>query len=197
VDQDGVATAAQPVLNSTPTMAAKKTPHKQSKSDFIRAQPGALSAAEVVAKAKEAGVTIDPALVYKVRGRASARTTKKPKKLSSSTQPASKKPASKADFVRAHRELSPQQIVEKARASSIKLDVGYVYNVRGSDKVAAKKRGDARVATARSSTNVPRPIITTSRVEDLLKAVAAELGLGSAIEILLGERARVRAVIGG
>jgi hypothetical protein len=34
-------------------------------------------------------------------------------------------------------------------------------------------------------------------VEDLLRAAAAELGLGRAMEILEGERARVRAVLGG
>jgi hypothetical protein len=38
---------------------------------------------------------------------------------------------------------------------------------------------------------------TASSIEDLLKAVAAELGLGMAMEILQGERARVRMVMGG
>jgi hypothetical protein len=185
------------VLNSALIMAAKKTTQKQSKSDFIRAQPVTLSASDVVTKAKEAGVKIDPALVYKVRGRAAAGASKKPKKASPLANGTSKKPASKADFVRAHRDLSPREIVAKAKAGGIKLDVGYVYNVRGSDKVAAKKKIDARVVTARTGAGIPRPIVTSSRVEDLLKAVAAELGLGSAIEILLGERARVRAVIGG
>jgi hypothetical protein len=33
--------------------------------------------------------------------------------------------------------------------------------------------------------------------EPLLRAVAAELGLGRAVEILQGERARVRAVLRG
>ena len=38
---------------------------------------------------------------------------------------------------------------------------------------------------------------TTSPAEEVPKAVAAELGLGRAMEILEGERARVRAVMGG
>ena len=42
-----------------------------------------------------------------------------------------------------------------------------------------------------------RPIATTPKAEDLLKALGAEIGLGRAMEILAGERARVRAVIGG
>ncbi len=46
---------------------AKKTPKKQSKSDFVRVQPATLSAADVLAKAKAAGLKITPQLVYKVR----------------------------------------------------------------------------------------------------------------------------------
>jgi hypothetical protein len=44
---------------------------------------------------------------------------------------------------------------------------------------------------------VPRPITSTRSAEDLLKAVAAEIGLGRAIEQLQGERARVRAILRG
>jgi hypothetical protein len=44
---------------------------------------------------------------------------------------------------------------------------------------------------------VPRPITTTSSAEDLLKAVGAEIGLGRAIELLLGERARVHSILRG
>jgi hypothetical protein len=49
---------------SAPTNGAGR-----SKSDFIRAQSASLTAAEVVAKAKAAGIKLDPFLVYKVRGR--------------------------------------------------------------------------------------------------------------------------------
>jgi hypothetical protein len=69
---------------------------------------------------------------------------------------------------------------------------------RGYD--AAKKRvtkQGARATTPRKGAGVPRPVATVSKAEDLLKAVAAEIGLGRAMEILVGERARVRAVIGG
>jgi hypothetical protein len=38
---------------------------------------------------------------------------------------------------------------------------------------------------------------SASSVDDLLRAVAAELGLGRAVEILAGERARIRAVLRG
>jgi len=175
-------------------MAAKKTNSTKTvnKSAFIRSQPATLSAAEVVAKAKAAGVTVRPGLVYEVR-----RTAKATKGVTKKTPTATKKAASdstakmsKADFVRARRHLSPNEIVEDARAAGLKFAVQYVYNVRRQDLRAGKeKRGEARGATA--------PSAAASSAENLLKAVAAEIGLGRAVEILAGERARVRAVIRG
>ncbi|MGO9836327.1 MAG: hypothetical protein ACLP1X_19160 [Polyangiaceae bacterium] len=173
-------------------MAAKKTP--LSKSDFIRSQPTTLSAAEVVAKAKAQGIRLDPVLVYKVRGRANA------KKGVVKASPAPKSPASsvsKAAFVRAHASLSPKEIVAKAKTEGVKFDVGYVYNIRGYDKSMAKKRRPVKARAPRTGASVPRPVSTPSSTETLLKAVASEIGLGRAMEILAGERARVRAVIGG
>ena len=58
-----------------------------------------------------------------------------------------------------------------------------------------KKRAAAKVTSTPTSTNGAGPSVN-SNAETLLKAVAAEIGLGNAIEILLGERARVTAVIG-
>jgi hypothetical protein len=59
--------------------------------------------------------------------------------------------------------------------------------------VAAKKGASQPIATngSRSSSTLG------AKAENVLKAVAAELGLGRAMEILAGERARVRAVIEG
>ena len=50
------------------------------KSEFIRNHPN-LSAGEVVAKAKEEGLTIDATLVYKVRGREAAKGKANPKRV--------------------------------------------------------------------------------------------------------------------
>jgi hypothetical protein len=58
-------------------------------------------------------------------------------------------------------------------------------------------RTAARRSTERTAPPVARAIATTTKVEALLKAVAAEIGLGRAIELLEGERARVRAVLRG
>jgi hypothetical protein len=213
-------------------MAAKKTPPAQSKSAFIRAQPAAMSAADVVAQARAAGITLRPELVYEVRRVARARTASGAKGASgakrnakqSKSGPAKtaearsslgkatpRKAMSKAEFVRAHANASPKEITEKAAAVGITLGTRYIYNVRGSDRAAARKKttarppkaawsnvsGEARSGFPRKGMAVPRPIATASRAEDLLKALGAEVGLAKAIEILSGERARVKAVLGG
>src|SRR5580658_4316288 len=168
-----------------PKTSSKKT--TGSKSDFIRAQPANLSAAEVVAKAKAEGIKLDRVLVYKVRIRAKGGATAKkasgPKKGGTS----------KAAFVRSLPSDTPaKEVVAKAKALGLALSVNYVYNIRGAAKTAAKNR---RVAV-RAGAGVPRPIAGAPGAESLLKAVAAEVGLAKAIDILAGERARVRAVLG-
>lgn len=182
-------------------MAAKKTTKKQSKSAFIRSQSAKLSAAEVVAKGKAAGIKFSSQLVYNVRG--GSKTKKGTATKTSTAKPVatvtSKSKVSKSDFVRARAHLSPKEIVEDAKAAGLKLDVTYVYGVRGYDKKAGRKemRTAARRSTARTPLPIARPISTTSKAEDLLRAVAAEVGLGRAIELLEGERARVHSIMRG
>jgi hypothetical protein len=142
---------------SKPAASPTSKSNPPSKSDFIREQPATLSAAEVVAKAKAAGIKLDSFLVYKVRSRAGAKAKKKVAAKKTSTSPAvavSKKP--------------------------VKRRTGFV----GAPK-ASRSTAPAVLSA------------TMSSAEDLLRAVAAELGLGRAVEILEGERARVRTVIGG
>ena len=151
--QDDVAHSVVFVMDSASNMAAKKTSTKTpSKSDFIRNQPTSLSAAEVVAKAKAAGIKFSSQLVYNVRGgsKAANGSRKKAAKIVPSKSP---------------------------------------------PKVSKAKK--ARTPRARKAPAVPRSVATTPSAENLLRAVAAEVGLGRAVEILQGERARVRAVIGG
>lgn len=184
---------------------AKKT--TLSKSDFIREQPATMPVAEVVAKGNALGIKFSSQLVYYVRGLAKKKPTKA---VAPATKPAVKKTptpskaatptkspptTTKAAFVRARLHLSPKEIVEDAKAAGLELDTSYVYNVRGYD--AAKKRATKQPTRARKGVAVPRPVATTSKAQDLLIAVAAEIGLGRAMEILEAERARVRSVIGG
>ena len=179
-------------------MAAKKTTKKQSKSAFVRSQPATASAADIIAAGKKAGLKFSSSLVYMVRGE-KGKAKNRPKKTATVSTTLG---MSKAEFVRARAHLSPKEIVEDAKAAGMKLDVGYVHNVRG----AAKGKGvvktmparlAARRAIARQAPPVARPITSASKAEDLLRAVAAEVGLGRAIELLEAERARVHAVIRG
>jgi len=176
---------------------AKKT--TLSKSDFIRSQHAALSAAEVVAKGKAAGMAILPGLVYEVRRTARSKRAAA-KRTSATPKNVTMKPpviASKADFVRARAHLSPKEVVEDAKAAGIKFDARYVYNVRAYDRTGDKRKRVARATTARQSPPVPRPINSVRSAEELLKAVASEIGLGRAIELLQGERARVHSILRG
>jgi hypothetical protein len=185
---------------------AKKTASKTpSKSDFIRSQPSTLSAAEVVAKAKAEGIKLDRVLVYKVRIRAkskgkSTKTVAAKQTAVSVTKPAvsTKAPKSKAAFVRGLPASTPaKDVVKQAKALGLTLSINYVYNIRGAAKTAAKKRRAAAKSPGASPVVNGGGSSGSASAESLLLAVAAEVGLGPAIEILSGERARVRALIVG
>jgi hypothetical protein len=193
-------------------MPSKKTPAKiPNRSDFIRAQPATLTPADIVAKGKAQGLKFGRSLVYMVRGAATAKkgvakkaittTSAAPKTEAAKPTVTPAKTKSKADFVRAYSSLSPKEVVEKGKAEGVKFDARYVYRVRAMDKTARKaKRAASKMSTttavngvASSDTPAVRP---SSSAENLLRAVAAELGLGRAVEILQGERARVRGLMG-
>jgi hypothetical protein len=189
---------------------AKKSSHQstkkpQNKSAFIRSLPGTMSAAEVVAKGKAAGISLSEKYVYNIRG--AAKTAKKKKAVKTSpvpaqkpTQPTSKKPQSKTAFVLSlSKDMSAAEVVAKAKATGIELTDKYVYNIRATARSAAKKKtSGAKVAS--TVTPKKKPVAATktkTSAEDLLKAIAAEIGLRKAIEILQEQRAQVRAVLGG
>jgi hypothetical protein len=179
-------------------MAAKKTPRTKapiSKSDFIRQQPSSLSAAEIVAKAKAAGIKFAPVLVYKVRGRAKVKSSAAKKTSAMVTAPttATTMPAkSKSAFIRSLPSSMPaKEVVKQAKAAGIKLNVGYVYNVR---QAAKSKRASTITPTAKLPANTGSWSVA-KHAETLLRAVGAEIGLGRAIELLHGERARVHSIV--
>jgi hypothetical protein len=181
-----------------------KTSKTQTKAAFVRSLPSTTPIADVVAKAKEAGVTLTPKLVHRVRRAAkprgtakktaAAKTTVSAKKTSASMKPVE----SKAAFVRGLPTSTPaKDVVKLAKAAGIKIGIRYVYNIRGTAKLAAKKKRAAAKSPMVSAVANDGGSMVSSRVETLLKALGAELGLGNAIAILSGERARVTAVIGG
>jgi len=102
----------------------------------------------------------------------------------------SPKAVNKAAFVRLYPNLTARQIVAKAKEQGIKMGEPYVYNVR-----AYGKKRHGRRAAGRRTPSVARPITTPAAAEDLLKAVAAEIGLGQALDVLQAEREKVQSVL--
>ena len=100
---------------------------------------------------------------------------------------------SKAAFVRSFPSSTPaKEVVAKAKAAGITLSDAYVYNVRATSKT--KKSGGAR-----GSRRGPAPTVHVAGgrgAEDLLRAVASELGLARAIGVLQAEHSRVRRLLG-
>src|SRR5437762_10551439 len=168
---------------------SEKTPNK---SDFIRRLPPSLSASEVVAKGKAAGVTFSTQLVYNVR-RGSKATREKARRstMAKPSTTTATKTQSKAAFIRSlPATMSAKDVVAKAKAAGITIADTYVYWARGSSK---RKVRTKRATPSRKGASVRRPISNISSAETLLRAVAAEIGLGRAMEILAGERAMIRA----
>jgi hypothetical protein len=179
-------------------------------SDSLREQPRSPSVAQVVAgQGRAARSTFDVSATGKVRRRAPkdghAKTARTTRRTSTPPSPRSSKPVqSKAEFVRTLPSSTPaKEVVAKAKAAGVPITKDYVYSVRSADKRA--KRNPA------AKSNTPKPAVTAAAVvhgsatapkvstkaETLLKAIAAEIGLGNAIEVLQRERARVRELIGG
>jgi hypothetical protein len=115
----------------------------------------------------------------------------------------------KADFVRsAGPRLPARSGGAKAKASAPALTEGYVSNVRRAVKATTRStaKGSAPVQPpvthaevengASAASVVVKSGASAGSVEYLLKAVAAEVGLGRAFEILVSERAIARAAIG-
>jgi hypothetical protein len=199
------AKSSKAASGTKPAAATTSTPNPPSKRAFIRAIPFSVSAKDVVAQGKAAGLKFNTDYVQRARKTANDVATKPTSPVPTSATP--KAPAkllkSKADFVRAYSSLSPKEIVEKGKAEGVKFDARYVYRVRAMDKAARKRKR----AAAKTLTSTPKDVNGTgasvmsaapsSSAEDLLRAVAAELGLGKAVEILAGERARVQSILKG
>ena len=114
--------------------------------------------------------------------------------------------ASKAEFIRSLPSTTPaSEVVAKAKAAGMSITPQYVYNLRARANVSsgAPKRGPGRPRKNPLPASAARPSSASNsgggsdaRVEDLLRAVAAEIGLSRAIGILQTEQQKVRAVFG-
>jgi hypothetical protein len=122
-----------------------------------------------------------------------------PKKKTTSPSkgaPAGSSKTNKSAFVRSLPTDTPaKEVIEKGKAQGIKLTAAYVYSIRTAAKAHAAKPGRA-AGLGRSSGAAKGRDSNDRRIEDLLRAVAAELGLSRAIGLLQAEQQRVRAVLG-
>lgn len=92
---------------------------------------------------------------------------------------------SSADFIR--KTPGPaKDVVAKAKAAGITFSIAYVYSIRTATKKAATTPLRATILAAR-----------TDNAEAVLLAVAAEIGLSRALEILNAQRASVVRLITG
>jgi hypothetical protein len=104
-------------------------------------------------------------------------------------------PMTKSAFVRSLPSLPAKEVVEQAKAAGITLKPKQVYNIRAaakgkSAKKTTAKNGASHAVSGLSSRKSP------ARIAELLLAVAAEMGLARAIELLEGERRKVQSILG-
>jgi hypothetical protein len=162
---------------------------------FILALPNTLSAKEVLSKAKASGHKTTESNIYRVRRLHGGKTGAAKKTSGASASPAKRastsgdKSTTKSDFVRSVSASTPaKDVVAKAKAAGIKLDIQYVYKVRSRPKGTKVSRSVQADATTKANG-------AHSSTEDILRAAAAELGLGRAMGVLQSQRARVSAVL--
>lgn len=100
----------------------------------------------------------------------------------------------KSAFVRSFPNHMPaKDVVAEGKAKGIKLSIAYVYSIRAAANRAARLRTGEPARRGRPA----KYASSGGRAEDLLRAVAAEIGLSRAIAILQGEQEKVRAALGG
>ena len=186
---------------------------KSTLSKFILSLPTTLTGAQVVERAKARGLKTSRANVSRVRNLfrgPSKKSAPVPKTVTSTAakteaakpSPTTSNPRSKAEFVRSFpTSTSPKEIVKKAKAAGIKLGSAYVYNVWTRDKTGTAKKGPAAKPASSAppkATNGARShAAAPTNAESLLRAIAAEVGLARAIELLQGDRARVHSILKG
>lgn len=93
----------------------------------------------------------------------------------------------KSDFILEHPNLKAKDVVAQGKAAGFTLTEKYVYTIRSLAR-SRKEEGEARRAVAASGAG--------TGAAGLLLAVAAEVGLGRAIELLQAERRRVVTMLG-
>jgi hypothetical protein len=178
-------------------MAAKKKTTKPygNKTKFVLGLPRELTAKQVVEKAKQQGITITEAHVYKIRSTAKAKPAGKPAgKVGRPAAKSADKSAgdagglSKRDFVLSFGPETPaSEILKKAKDAGLGLSKAYLYTIRSSAG-ATQKRG--RPAAAASAGGRGRG--AASSLEAQFIDAAIDLGLSKAGDLLDRLRSRLK-----
>jgi hypothetical protein len=113
----------------------------------------------------------------------------------------------KSEWVRSQpATMAAKDVVAKAKEAGIAITDKYVHTIRYNAKagkkkagkaVGAAKRGPGRPKGSKNGTRKLAHAVGAHGAEDLLKAVAAEIGLVHAISVLTAEHERVHRILGG
>ncbi len=183
----------------TPAPETPKAPHL-SKAEFILGLPNDLSVSEVVARAKERGLTISEPYVYQVRYDAMAApeptsvatpVTAQADEESESADsqggaaaPEAPKPTppNKSEFIRGlPMDLSPKEVVARAREQGITIDRGYVKGIRAAARARALRGAPAApAAPATPATAKPAPMSATQSKSDFIRSLPSSVSYAEA-----------------
>ena len=106
------------------------------------------------------------------------------------------KVVNKSAFVRGlPGSLSAVDVISRAKAAGFSLSAGQVYSIRAAANAKARRAGSVAAPRGRGRAVSSHP--AGGSAEALLRAIAAEVGLARAIEVLQSERARVLSALRG
>lgn len=193
-------------------MAAKKAAASKgpiNKTQFVLSQPD-LTAAEIVAKGKAAGIDLHPGYIYEIRS-AARRKGKAPAKAKAgrsapAAAPAASAPSGAGESSRPKKmtkrnfvlglpfDLSAADVVKKAKDAGFVLSPKYVYNIRGSagksgGRAAGVGRSELRAAALGGGGQGSSRAAEARFVE-----AALDLGFARAEELLGRIRSRVQSL---
>ncbi len=161
----------------TTSAPSTKAPKTQTKTAFVLGFPHGMPASKVVEEGKKAGVALTEKAVWSVRSEARTRKAKKGKKPAAPKAAAPKAAAPKA--------AAPKAAAPKKASKS-----------KAKPKSKAKAQSKAKPKVTHTKTK-SHHAVGNHKADDLLRAVAAELGLARAITILQAEHDRVHRILGG
>lgn len=108
------------------------------------------------------------------------------------------KKINKSAFVRSFPNDTPaKDVVEKGKAQGVALSIAYVYSIRANAKRAERRANGVPAPGRRGRANGVPSAGGSARAEELLRAVASELGLSRALEVLQAEQRKVHALLAG